>query len=102
MLCNAEEAFSSRNLKSKIVQAHHSSYTAKYTERTFFFKFGKHEVDSSQSFCSQDSFKLLKLIKNLQRLLFIWVKSIFAIGEIKIEMLKLFINSLNKNKPITC
>lgn len=67
----------------------------KYTVITFnkfFFKFGKHEVDGSQTFWSQDPFKLLKLNKDLQKLLLMWVKSVFVVVKIKMEMLKLFMN----------
>lgn len=57
-------------------------------------------MDISQTFWSQNSFKFLKLIKNPQKLLFIWVKSIFAIVEIKTEILKLLTHLVIKINPL--
>lgn len=54
-------------LKSNTVQAHHSYYAVKYAKLAHnkrFFKFGKHEVDGSQTFWFQGPFKLLKTIKD--------------------------------------
>ena len=59
------------------------------------------QLTSSQTFLSSDPFTILKIVEDLEKLLYGLYVSIFTTLEIKTEKF-LFFHSFNNNKTITC